>query len=234
MSAIEVDAIVKTFGDFTAVKGVSFTVGAGGDLRPARPERRRQVDADPDAHDAPAARPRGGPRERLRRRRAGRRGPPLDRRHPPGDDQRPRAERRGEPAHLREALRRSAGEARAAHRRAARGRRADPVARGAGQEPLRRDAAARRDRPRPRPRAADLLPRRADDRPRPRLAGGGLGDAPQDQGRARPDDPAHHPLHGRGRQALRPDRDRGPRRAEGPRFAAQAQGLDPRARTSST
>jgi ABC-2 type transport system ATP-binding protein len=39
---------------------------------------------------------------------------------------------------------------------------------------------------------------------------------------------AHHPLHGRGRQALRPHRDRGPRRAQGARLPAQAQGRGPR------
>ena len=40
------------------------------------------------------------------------------------------------------------------------------VARQAGQEPVGRHAAARRDRARPGARAAHLLPRRADDRPR--------------------------------------------------------------------
>ena len=36
-SAIEVKAIVKKFGDFTAVDHISFAV-QDGDLRPARPE----------------------------------------------------------------------------------------------------------------------------------------------------------------------------------------------------
>ncbi len=44
-----------------------------------------------------------------------------------------------------------------------------------------------------------------------------------------PDGAAHDPLHGRGRQALRPHRDRRPRRAEGARLAVQAQGVHSRA-----
>ena len=43
----------------------------------------------------------------------------------------------------------------------------------------------------------------------------------------------HDALHGRGRQALRSHRHRRSRRAEGARFAAQAQGVDSRARTRS-
>ena len=54
-----------------------------------------------------------------------------------------------------------------------------------------------------------------------------LGDAAARQVRARADDSHHHALHGRSRQALRPHRDRGPRRAEGARLAAEAQGVGP-------
>ena len=43
--------------------------------------------------------------------------------------------------------------------------------------------------------------------------------------RARSDGPADHPLHGRGRQAVRPDRHRRSRRAEGARLADDAQGV---------
>ena len=52
-NAIEVHDIVKKFGDFTAVNGISFAVKDGRDLRPARSERRRQVHAD--SHDGHAA-----------------------------------------------------------------------------------------------------------------------------------------------------------------------------------
>ena len=61
--------------------------------------------------------------------------------------------------------------------RAAGGRRADAVGGQAGEEPVGRHAAPRRDRARPRARAARLLPRRADDRARSGVAHGGLGHA---------------------------------------------------------
>ncbi len=67
----------------------------------------------------------------------------------------------------------------------------------------------------------------------PGLARRRVGDAVAPEARARPDHPGHHPLHGRGRQALRPHRHRRPRQAGGARLAAEAEGLDPRARTSS-
>ena len=54
-----------------------------------------------------------------------------------------------------------------------------------------------------------------------------LGDAPADQGGARPDRAAHDALHGRSRQALRSHRHRRSRRAEGARLAAEAEGVDP-------
>ena len=71
-----------------------------------------------------------------------------------------------------------------------------------------------------------------DHRPRSGLARGGVGDAPEDQVRARSHGAPHHPLHGRSRQALRPHRDRRSRRAQGARFAAQAEGVDPGCPTS--
>ena len=98
----------RRFGDFTAVDGVSFSRRGGRDLRPARPERRRQVDAHPHADDAAPAdvgqRRASTASTSSRRPNDVRR---VDRRHPAGDDERPRAERRGEPAHLRQALRRA-------------------------------------------------------------------------------------------------------------------------------
>ena len=50
----------------------------------------------------------------------------------------------------------------------------------------------------------------------------------EDQARAQPHHPDHHALHGRSRQAVRSHRDRRSRRAEGARFAAQAEGVDSR------
>ncbi len=102
-----------------------------------------------------------------------------------------------------------------------------PMGGQAGEDVLRRHAPAPRDRPRPGARAEDLLPRRADHRPRSRLARRRVGHAVAPQTRARSHHPAHHALHGRGRQALRPHRHRRPRQAGGPRLASQAQGFDP-------
>ena len=80
-----------------------------------------------------------------------------------------------------------------------------------GDEAVRRPAppARRRARARRRPRAD--LPRRADDRLRPGRAPRRVGGRHR-PARARQDDPAHHPLHGGGRAARRPDRRHGPRR----------------------
>ncbi len=60
----------------------------------------------------------------------------------------------------------------------------------------------------------------------PGLARRRVGDAAEDQAAARPDDSDHDALHGRGRQALRPHRDRRSRRAEGARLADEAEGVD--------
>ena len=122
----------------------------------------------------------------------------------------------------------------AADRRAARGGRADAVARQAGEEPLRRHAPPRRDRARPGARAARLLPRRADDRPRSGVARRGVGDAAARSRRERDLTVLHHDaLHGRSRQALRSHRHRRSRQADGARLAAEAEGVDSRARTCS-
>ena len=70
-------------------------------------------------------------------------------------------------------------DAHASDRRAAGGRRADAVGGQAGEEPVGRHAAPGRDRQRPGARAARLLSRRADHGPRSRVADGGLGNAPE-------------------------------------------------------
>ena len=68
-------------------------------------------------------------------------------------------------------------------------------------------AAGRRGRAGGRPRTA--LPRRADDGPRPAIAPAALGRDPRPT-RPGPHDRPDHPLHGRGRAALRPRRDHRP------------------------
>ena len=52
---IHVENLVKTFGDVTAVAGVSFDVASRRNLRLPRPQRRGQDHHDPDAHDAAPA-----------------------------------------------------------------------------------------------------------------------------------------------------------------------------------
>ncbi len=47
-NAIEVDHIVKRYGDFTAVDDISFTVKEEEIFPPAGAERRGQIDVDPD------------------------------------------------------------------------------------------------------------------------------------------------------------------------------------------
>ena len=80
------------------------------------------------------------------------------------------------------------------------------------RQALRRPEAAALDRARPGRQPADRDPRRADHRPRPAGPPRHLG---ADRGGPRPrrHGPARHPLHGGGRAALRPDR--GHRRAAG-------------------
>ena len=107
-AAIDVNGIVKQFGSLHGRQRRLVRGRARRDLRLARSERRGQVHADPHADDTAAADARIGARQRLRCRLAGRRRPAIDRRHSAGADERPGTERRGEPDHLREAVRRAA------------------------------------------------------------------------------------------------------------------------------
>ena len=113
-------------------------------------------------------------------------------------------------------------------RRADRGGRPRRAAPAARQHAVDRPAPEDELRPRPAQRPVDPLPRRADARPgrrrgpldpraRGRLEGRGPG----------PDGPAHDPLHGRGRRAVRADRDRRPRPDPRDRHARRAQAARP-------
>ena len=113
-------------------------------------------------------------------------------------------------------------------RRADRRGRAGGAAPAAGERPVHRPAPEDELRPRPAQRSVDPVPRRADPRSRRRgrpvrpradrrLAGRG----------ARPDDPAHDPLHGRGGRAVRTDRHRRSRPDPGDRHAGRAEAAGP-------
>ena len=139
---------------------------AGGDLpRPARPQRRRQVDDD-------AAADRAGDRRWRRAAGAGARaarrvevGPGRNGRRPPARQPRRRRHRRRQPRRLRAAL---PGQGRRRRRRPL--PRPGPPARppqGRRRRALRWDAAATAAGPRPRPRTEAGPARRADRRPRP-------------------------------------------------------------------
>ena len=111
MNAIDVQDIVKKFGDFTAVNGISFAVEAGeifGLLGPNGAGKSTLIRMLTTLLPPTAGTALVNGFDVVE---AGRRRAPVDRRHPAGDDQRPRAERRGEPDHLRQAVRRAARQA---------------------------------------------------------------------------------------------------------------------------
>ena len=131
------------------------------------------------------------------------------------------------PAALRRLLQRAAR-----RRRDDRARRARGAARPRGDEAVRRPAPAARRRARADRRPGADLPRRADHRLRPRGAPPGVG-GHRRAARARQDDRAHHPLHGGGRAARRPDRRDGARRDRRRRHAGDARRARPRRGASS-
>ena len=144
-NAIEVDHIVKRYGDFTAVDDVSFSVAEGeifGLLGPNGAGKstliRMMTTLIPiTAGYARICRPR---RRTRARRRASR-----HRRDSAGADQRPRSDRRRESEHLRQAVRRSHAATQDDHRRTAGTGGPDQVARCADQDAFRRNAAAAGD-----------------------------------------------------------------------------------------
>ena len=56
---VQVEGVSKSFGPKLALQDISFAVPRRADLRPARPQRRRQDDAVPPADGHPARRPTG-------------------------------------------------------------------------------------------------------------------------------------------------------------------------------
>ncbi len=208
MEAIVVDELRKRYGEVQALDGVSFNVQEGevfGLLGPNGAGKSTTVRTlvtltHADAGKASVA----GHDVRTR---PGRRAQD-DRLRPAGLRRRPVRHRPREPdapgPHPGDGRQRSA----AAHRRAARAGRDRRRRRPHRQGVLGRHAPPARHRARPRPPPARAVPRRADDRPRPRGARRdvGRGLPPRRGGVA--DDPAHDALPRGGRPARRPACDR--------------------------
>ena len=166
--AIEVRRLEKTYpGGVEAVRGIDFEVERGEVFGLARPERRRQVDDDRDAHDhdrpdrrqAPASPASTSAAEPLAARRASSvvfQDAVVDR---------SLTGRRNLDVHAR--LWGVEPAAARPHRRARRDARPRRAARPARRDLQRRPAAAARDRAGARLRAAGAVPRRADRRARP-------------------------------------------------------------------
>ena len=145
---IEAHELRKTYPpDGQALDGLSLSVAAGHDLRPARPQRRRQVDDGQDPHDAHAARQ----RQRARRRastcspiRCACAARSASSARSTGFD--PRGDRAREPRAPGRVLRDHRARAQAARRRTARALRPRRRRRPAGQDLLGRHAAPARHR----------------------------------------------------------------------------------------
>ncbi len=203
--AIEAEGLVKHFGDTVAVDGVSFVVPEGSVLGLLGPNGAgktttvRMMTTLTVAHGR--HRPRGRPRHPHRPgRRAAQHGP-----HRSGGDGRRAPDRPGEPPPHREPLRPRRGLHQAGQRRAARAVLAVRRRRPHRQDLLRRHAPAARPRGQPDRHAAGAVPRRADHRPRPALAGGAVGGAAR-AGRRRHDPAADDAIPRGGRPAGRQHR----------------------------
>ncbi len=140
---------------------------------------------------------------------------------PPGGQPRPRARRRREPPDLRPLLRPPPRRDPPPNRRAARVRPARRPPRRPSRLALGWDEAAPDDRAGARQRAGADAARRADHRSRPAGAARALG-PPLPPQAARRDPRPDDALHGRGRAALRPARDHGPREDRRRGLAARA------------
>ncbi len=178
----------------------------GRDLRPARAQRGRQDHDDLDGlRPAGARRGRGDDRRRADRRR-GRRGEGRHRVRAPGPRDLPGPHRPREPRVLRPAVRPGRGDPQVAHERGPRPHRSRRPGEGPHVDVQWRDAAPAQHRDRAAPPAAAAAARRAHRRRRPAEP---QRDPRVDRrpGQGRHGGPVHHPLHGGGRAALRPDRD---------------------------
>ena len=206
--ALQITDLVKRYPTGTeALKGVSLEIARGRVLRPARAQRRRQVDADPlhdraRAADRPASirvfghdadRPlRGGARWRS------------------GSRRRTSTSTGSSPSRRRSTTTAATSGCRARERREratellddvlADGQARRPHAHAVGRHEAAADPRARADAP-----AAAADPRRADRRRRRRAAARAVALRPAHQRRGH-DDPAHHALPRRGRAAVQPDR----------------------------
>ena len=224
------DAIIRTVdltkvyagADFRAVDELNLSVAAGeifGLLGPngaGKTTTAGMLD-DPGRPDVGT----GGRRRRRRRRPPGA-GQAAHRHRLPDEHARPAADGLGEPLLPRPPLRHRGEGVPPDGRRAAGEVPAGEVGPGVGLRPVGRDGPAADGRPGHLPPAGRPLPRRADGRPRPAEPAGAVGDPPDAQ-RRRADGPADDALHGRGRPALRPGGDHGPRPDPRPRHPGPAQ-----------
>ena len=144
----------------------------------------------------------------------------ADRRGVPAEHVGPPAHALREPLLARAPLRDGSEGVAADRRRPPRAVPADALRQGVGLRPLRRDGPAPHGGPRHLPPAGRPLPRRAHRRARPPGTARAVGAARGPQRRG-PDHHAHHALHGRSRQALRPRGDHGPRQDPRPRHAGR-------------
>ena len=206
--------LTKRFGDFVAVDGIDFEIGRGESygllgpngagktstmrmiacMSPVSDGTLRVLGMDP-AHDGSTH-------------------PGPDRHRAPGGHPRPRAHRPRQPDGLRPVLRPAPAGHPRARRAAARvhpARRAGPRQ---GGPAVGRDEAPAHHRPVAHLGPRDPDPRRAHHRPRPPGSPPPVGPAlPVEATRRHPDH--HHPLHGRGRAALRPPGRHGRRHVRG-------------------
>ena len=225
-NSIEVEGLVRQFGDHRAVDGIDLVVNPGeiyGFLGPNGAGKSTTV------HMLVTLLPPScgqGPRGRLRRRHAGCGGARLDRRGAPGGGARSVSERLGAHGPPDGPPGRSQVRAQAAREGAARARGADRCRGPPRRRVLGRDEAPPRPGPGARTQAAGAVPRRADNRPRSTESHGAVGG-----GRASCQGGGHDRLlddaiPGGGRHHGRPGGDHRPRRDSGRGHAGRFEGGD--------